>query len=416
MTADNLLRDRVGALMARPGYRTLLTQVRDGLEAHGEPTQLTLRDLDVDGRNALADLLGQRRRPGAVVTVRVADLDASLRSSRVGAGLVEVLEAVDGPLQNRRAASRDRRAAWQQIHEELAARVDGRDELCRWVDALRSDGLLLRLSEDVEMARTLGHQAVDVLDDLPAENVPLGVLAADVIGDPHALDAGSALATLVLRGAAELLGRSGLPTGARQRRELWAAVGVVCDPLSATVLVLGVRARGIHLLAGTLTDHAGFGEPLRLTLRQLVDEALPYEPGTISICENPTVMVAAADMLAENCAPLVCTDGVPDAAADRLFRDLRAVGCGLRFHTDFDGGGIRIGNLLHDRFGAHPWRMGTDDYRGALARVTRTSELVAGVPDARWDSELAPAMRREGRVVSEEHVLDDLLADLACPG
>lgn len=414
MTADTL-RDRVAELMRRPGYRVLLAQVRDRLEAHGDPAQLTLRGLDAEARDALADLLGRRRRPAAITTVRVEDLDASLRASRVAAGLVEVLEAAGGPLQDHRAASRARRAAWKQVHDDLAVRIDGYDELCRWVDALRADGLLRRLAEDVDTARTLGHQAVDILQHLPADNVPLGVLAADVTGDPHALDAGTALATLVLRGAATLLGQSGLPTGARERRELWAAVGVVCDPLSATVLVLGLRARGTHLLAGALMDHAGFGEPLRLTLRQLVDEALPYEPAIVSVCENPTVMVAAADALAEDCAPLVCADGVPDAAADRLFRDLRAAGCDLRFHTDFDGGGIRIGNLLHDRFGAQPWRMGADDYRAALARVARTPDLAGAVPDARWDDGLAPAMRQAERVVSEEQVLDTLLADLAYP-
>ncbi|HEX9888390.1 MAG TPA: TIGR02679 family protein [Nitriliruptorales bacterium] len=405
---------RVAELLTEPGYRSLLAQVRARLEAYGQPARITLQGLDTQERGALADLLGRRRRPGATTTVPIDELDRSLRASRVGAGLVEVLEAVGGPLEDRRDGTRRRGEAWTLVYDGLAERAAGRAELEAWLAAVRSDGLLARLGGEPDAARELGDLALDVLDRLPADAVPLSVLAAEVTGDPHRLDAGTPLATLVLRGAAELVGRAGLPTGARERRRLWSEVGVVCDPLSSSVLVLGLRASGIDLVAGLLCDHAGFGEPVRLTLRQLMNAAeLPYERTTVSICENPAVMVAAADAFPNGCTPLVCTEGVPDAAADRLLGDLRAAGCELRFHTDFDGGGLRIGNLLHERFGASPWRMSSADYERALQRATVTTGLRSLATEARWDADLAATMREHGRVISEEQVLDDLLADLA---
>lgn len=408
------LHDRVAELLAQPGYAALLAQVRERLEAYGRPGRVTVQGLDPSARDALADLLGRRRRPAASTTVEIEELDRSLRASRVGAGLVEVLEAAGGPLRDRRGEKRDRQAAWDGVHDDLEQRVAGRPELEAWLEGLRADGLLVRLGREPDEGRRLGTSAAAVLGRLPADAVPLSVLANDVTGDPHALDAGAPLATLVLRGAAELTGRGGLPSGARERRRLWSEVGVVCDPLSSSVLVLGLRADGIHLVAGMLREHATYREPLRLTLRQLADERLPYECTTVSICENPAVMVAAADRFHdEGCGPLVCTEGVPDAAADRLLRDLRHAGCELRFHTDFDAGGLRIGNLLHERFDAAPWRMGVGDYRRALATGAMTSALRTAIPEARWDGELAGALREHGRVVSEEQVVAELLTDLA---
>lgn len=431
------LADRVAELLAQPGFAALLGQVRERLETLGRPLRVTLHDLDADARGALADLLGRRHRPAATVTVTIDDLDASLRRSRVGAGLFAVLEAAGGPLGDRRDDARQRRAAWDDVFAELDRRVAQRSEvggrvarrpelggeaaprpdLRAWLAAVRGDGLLKRLAADPDDARRLGAAALDVLERLPADAEPLSVIAAATTGDPHGLDPGAPLATLVLRGAANLTGRDGVPPTARERRQLWSEVGVICDPLSSSVLVLNLRASGSDLVTATLADHAGFGEPVRLTLRQLVNAGSPsWRRADVSVCENPAVMIAAADALADTCRPLVCVEGMPDAAADRLLRALRAAGCALRFHTDFDRGGIRIGNVLAGRYGADPWRMRAPDYADAVGRVARTGVLPPGGAPAVWDDRLLGAMERLGRTVAEEQVLGDLLGDLSAAG
>ena len=50
----------------------------------------------------------------------------------------------------------------------------------------------------------------------------------------------------------------------------------------------------------------------------------------------------------------------------------------------------------------------------ARTKATRGGRTLAGTRvDARWDAALPGAMRAEGRAVHEEHVMSDLLFDLA---
>lgn len=57
------------------------------------------------------------------------------------------------------------------------------------------------------------------------------------------------------------------------------------------------------------------GEPQRLTLRELANGALlPLADEPLFVCENPSVVAAAADRLGSRCRPLVCTEGIPSTA------------------------------------------------------------------------------------------------------
>ena len=258
------------------------------------------------------------------------------------------------------------------------------------------------------------NEAQAVLAQLPAAGVPLADLAARTTGDPHALDHGRGrpLPALVLSAVAAQLGMlPDQPVDARNRRDLWAEVGVECDPLSVTTLVHGLRVGGTSLLATTLRAHAEAGEPMRLTLRQLAGAALTLPGGIIQVCENPTVVAAAASSLGPECRPLLCVEGVPSTATHALLDALGEVE--VRVHADFDAGGIRIGTLLHRRTGVVPRRFRATDYLAALDAVERTIPLNAPVDDAPWDPTLAGVMNGRGRAVFEEQVLDLLLGDLA---
>ena len=93
-----------------------------------------------------------------------------------------------------------------------------------------------------------------------------------------------------------------------------------------------------------------------MTLRELRGCRLRVEANEeVFVCENPGVVAAAADALGQRCAPLVCTEGLPSTAAVALLRQLCDGGARVRFHADFDGAGIRIGNLLVEWFHAAPW-------------------------------------------------------------
>jgi Protein of unknown function C-terminus (DUF2399)/Protein of unknown function (DUF2397) len=94
-------------------------------------------------------------------------------------------------------------------------------------------------------------------------------------------------------------------------------------------------------------------------------------------------------------------------------RALAQTGASLVHHGDFDWGGVRIGNVLHARLPVASWRFDAEEYRWAAASAP-SSQALSGVPvAASWDPCLSEAMRRAGRRIEEELVLDGLLVDLA---
>jgi uncharacterized protein (TIGR02679 family) len=180
----------------------------------------------------VAALLGELRRPAGDVPVSLARLDATLRASRFGLGLLEVLEALDGrPVRDRgaeRAAARD---ALQTARRKLALHPAFHDhpELAAWVGGLDARSLLAPVPGLLPPARL----ALDVLAMLPADGVNRAELAHRAVRDAHALNDDAPLARLVLTGIASLLGIDAAPVGdASARRELWEAAGVISNPLT----------------------------------------------------------------------------------------------------------------------------------------------------------------------------------------
>jgi uncharacterized protein (TIGR02679 family) len=404
--------------LAGPAYRKLFAAVRRRLEEAGERAHLvTVRGLDQAERRAIADLLGWQTLPADPVGIDVARLDHALRESRLAAGLSEVVEALGGPLVDRRAHREAVRAGEEALWRRAAGHpvVIARPELSRWLDELRALGLLTRCARRAEwQPDTLIELALQVIERLPAGGILLAVLAADVTGDAHALDPGQPLAGLVLRAARHLAGWTALPAAAAARRRLWAEVGVLCDPLSADVLVLGLRPAGDNRLAHHLRAWADAGEPRRLTLRELTGSALRVDAGAeVFVCENPSVVAAAANRLGRDCAPLVCVEGMPSTAALELLHQLRRHGAQVRFHADFGWAGVRIGNLLTEQLQAAPWRFDARTYRSACAELVESMPLTGAAVEAIWDRELRAAMEAGGRAIFEEQILHILISDLA---
>jgi uncharacterized protein (TIGR02679 family) len=393
----------------RPELAPLWVAVRQRLERSGLElgrSPLVLRDLGTVERDAVAGLLGDRPVPSPrPVRVDPERLDGVLRAGRAGAGVVEVVVALGGPLRDRRG-ERDRRAAevrslWAAAGQHRA--LVRQPSLAGWLDELRASGLLQRIGGEDPAGVVSG--ALDVVAGLPVEPAePLALVAARHLGDAHSLDADRPVGSLVVRALAWLAG-SPPPATADERRALFAASGVVVDDLSARVLVLGLRHPGV----------AWPEEPAWLTLRTLrragVSVPVSVDP-VVRVCENPSVVAAAADRRGAGAGPLVCTNGVPDAAFFELARHLAAAGVPLGVHADFDHGGLRIAAAVMARTGARPWRYDADEYRRVAHRGLPTLGP-AGLPPTPWSPPLAQAMRVAGRAVHEESVVDDLLDDLA---
>jgi uncharacterized protein (TIGR02679 family) len=176
----------------------------------------------------------------------------------------------------------------------------------------------------------------------PVLNQWANALARD---DSHALDRGQPLATLCLREVAALYGVDG-QRGAEARRKAWMAAGGIIDDLSAPVLVFNLRAATGSALEQVLDLHRQQGEPVFITYRQLQSGGHfePLDPAmrTVFICENPSIVSAAAREIGPTCQPIICTNGQPASAAKLLLSQLGRAGVELFCHADFDWAKIGI--------------------------------------------------------------------------
>jgi len=461
---------RLGRLFGPPN-QWIIDRARSRLERGVSLTGgLTLPDPSDQQRVALAGLLGRRLRSGRSLRVDLADLDAVVRDSGCAPNLAAAVVALTGPVVDRAALAAETAQGWRAVLALADPLVDARPVLGIWRERLVATGLLRRLAGTPQAGEALMAAAVQVLDALPADSVPISVFAARVHGDGHGLDADRPLSTLLLDAVA-LLGRStgtvdggdladsaddgdmaeadGADRGdlagsdgrevagdvggdrvgdgpdgvagrsarsarsAEWRREAWAEVGVLVSELALPVLTLGLPGDRHSVTGRVLELWRAAGEPVHLSLRHLVRD--PPDLGAlvgadVFVCENPAVVSAAADRLGARCRPLVCVGGMPAAAAASLLRLLADAEAVLRYHGDFDWGGLAIANTVTTRFGAVPWRYDRAHYERALrpGLATLTDRRI----DARFDPDLADALGEHRRRVEEEAVLDDLLADL----
>ncbi len=415
--------ERLQRLLGGPALADLRRRLRDRYEKGVSRDAFTLVGLKASERRALTGLLGRPTVAADSMRVRHSDLDQALMRAGIADTLREALEFLDGPLHDRWADRIARQRAWSATLSRIEA-----PQLAGLLSRVAGIALLKRLSgSDPTRAQSLLAQAVRVLARLPGRGISLAQLAAEVLGDSHALDVGRPVATIVLRACAvettpEAEGTLGKAD--ESPREQWARLGVTVNELALPALCLNLPVRHFESCAtrpatptlATTPAHglSPWGEPVHLSLRRLLRRPPAWDVARrdVFVCENPNIMAIAADRLGAACAPLVCTDGMPSAAQQTLLAQLAASGASLHYHGDFDWAGLTIGNFVMREFGAEPWRFGTEDYLQATAGrgiELRSDERVM----AQWDDRLSKVMAEQGAVVHEEAVVETLLVDLA---
>jgi uncharacterized protein (TIGR02679 family) len=396
--------------LADPGSSRLWSAVRNRLERNGLTAtgSVTIAELTREERHAIGGLLG-RTIVSERVSVNLAALDVDLQQRSGIGGLVAVLEAVTGTALVSRPAARTARAAqreapfiaardWLRLHQPPTA-----SWLEPWLASLRRSGVLTNVPDGPRQI----CQALQVLTTVIERQATQTrtALAATAVGDAHALDEGTLLAHVILRGLA-IAADEPSPQTTRERRELWERFGVSADAVSSTCLVLGLRAHGSDGAAARLNAAADDGDPIHLTgwdLRHL--DIFRTEP-CVFVFENPAVLEAAAERFGGS-VPLVCSSGQPALVVVEVLRRLTGSGAELRYHGDFDWPGIAIANRLVGQVGVRPWMMNTTDYRAAAPAAGLA--LTGAAIETPWDRELGHAMQQVGLAVHEEAVLDRIL-------
>lgn len=426
--------ERLHRLLGGHELKALRVRLRARFERDEPRDAFTLSDITSAERRALEGLLGRAPKAARSMQLRRSELDHAIKRAGLAADLRQALELLDGEIVDRRAEQLRQNQAWKCLLEDVPEQ-----RLRALLQEPRGIALLKRCSNgDTGHAAMLVESAQRVLKVLPAKGVPLAQLAAQVLGDSHALDAGQAVAALVLRACkAQVEDESAnldesdanppdtdpstassadIDSAARNEstRAQWARLGVAIGELSAPVLCLNLPAADDSPCSDVLRAAARHGEPVHLTLRALLlnPPAWNVENVVVFVCENPSIVAAAADRLKTGCAPLVCTDGMPGAAQQTLLGQLAAAGARLRYHGDLDWAGLRIANFVMREFHAVPWRFTASDYL-AVAPETGPPLAPERAVAAAWDAELAAAMLARRFGVHEERVVETLLRDLA---
>jgi uncharacterized protein (TIGR02679 family) len=374
---------------------------------------------------ALASLLGRPLRYAGSLQVDVHLVDAAFQNAGIATSLRDALERLDGPIANLATTRLTLQTLWSDVLGACANR-----ELIGLLRAPAGIGLLKRLSrQSPPAALQLCHRVEAALQRLPASGITRSQLAAEVLGDAHALDSGQPTATLVLAVWRQVIARTDNknddvdpagngepePDGGSERdrdrdRDLWAKAGVLVNELARPALFLNLPQRD--------AENRGQGEPVYASLRSLLRSPPPWNVADrkVYVCENPNLVAIAADRWGSDCAPLVCTDGMPAAAQRCLLSQLAKARAQLWYHGDFDWPGIRIGNHVMREHGAQSWRFGVVDYEAAVDRTSALGQALTGkAARALWDEGLMAAMQRHRLSIAEEALAASLLEDLRPP-
>src|SRR5487761_784619 len=418
MPNEDAAEDTGAARYAGPEYKRLLDAARRSLErTGGDLTRtVTVKTPDDRERRAIIGITGQYRPEGvSMLAVRLADFEQAIREN-TGYGLAELLERL-GPRLKDRPAERQRLAEGREaaVRSAEEAFLAARGWFQAWLAELSADGTLTRLVNSGETAQVrLAARVLEWVErrnELRAAPTQLAELAATITGDTKALNHGTALATLVLRGLAFRLGAD-RPKTTEERRDLWDRSGVIVDDLASRVLVLNLPAAG-EGLGEWLTSAKTHGMPFYVTLHQLVTMPVTVPRQLVHACENPAVLRRAAAELGADARPLVCTEGQPSTAFHRLAAAITKTGGKLSYHGDFDWPGIGIATGIITRHNARPWLLTVTDYETAIKNNADYVSLAGPPPPPPWDPPLAAAMTAHDRAVYEESVADPLIADLA---
>lgn len=373
-----------------PGATALLVAVRAKVEngAYGDRVQVGANLTGAERRDVGRLLGSQWELSGKPATMgRVRKAVGKACEAEGTTALAVLLVTVSGPLRDLPV-------------ERAAATQAGTSRRERTVGALTGAGVPKEVAVLTVRRRWLGgadaaeanaERIATLLRELPATPPRLlPELASSVFEDPHALDRDRTLGRAAVRVLAAMqnfdagVGTEALRAAsdgglvASRWRTTWHDAGVLCDRVSSTVLVLNLPLAGPSP-AAALTSSVP-GEPVWLTARSLTG---PWRPTgrfrVVRICENPSVVEAAADSLGERCPPLVCTYGRPSTAAHTLLRGLHASGVLLLVSADRDSAGTQISNnLLNTYPGGQPWAI---DLSGTYEE-DRLDGLIADLADA----------------------------------
>ncbi|WP_330481493.1 DUF2399 domain-containing protein [Streptomyces sp. NBC_00724] len=387
---------------------------RSGDRAMENGTMTITAPPDAAQRAAVLGLLGARTlRPGQSKRINLPELTRRLRAR--GPGLTPAAVAAHAVRRalGRNTAEQARRAArlagLQELRSRLLASLPPtapvRPGPQEWA-VLQRTGRVSRIAQHPAPEELLAALA-RVLACLPQTGrLDRRLLAHDVTGDPHALDANTDLGGLVL---AEATACGAVEPGLH-RRDAWARLGIDLDTLTGGLLSLNVHPQGWWIPRN---------QPLILPPWTLERARWPKpgggDSGWVFVTENPSITAAALTLSSPQPVRLLCTVGTPSLCELAALRRIASAGWRIAVRADFDAAGIQhVRAVLAALPDAAVWRMTADDYTASLhpAPFQPSALDLDRLADTPWDPALHKAMRTHSRAAYEEALIGTLCTEL----
>lgn len=423
---------------ARPVFRKLFEKMRAKYVGLGRlGGTVTLNGLTAEEKQQLGGFFQKDYAENKAVTVSGKLMEKALGSSRfAGLSWEEILEGYFGePLVARKdlkqQKERTREMFFRAILDECA---ENRGKA--WLETVLSGhggGYAMILQQYKENPQKLKDTLQNVLKGIgrlpafcgeaqgdPGKKELLPVFAANVTGDPHYFDQGTAgerLLTAFLESdfgehknrSAFAGNRSGL-SAAEYKKKLFYEAGILKDELSNDVLAYGIRG-----WRNNGEEHKGIQgfysmkEPVKLTLQTLggLSSIRGADQAPVYVVENPAVFSILVRQYPNR--TFICGNGQVNLAV-LVLMDQLAEHHTFRYAGDFDPEGLLIAQRLKLRYEdkLQFWNYQTELYEAYKSNVTLNAERLKKLERVVLPEleEIKKALKKEKRAAYQEAMIE----------
>lgn len=394
------------SFLRKPIFERMFLLAKKKVESlNGLRGTISLEHLSREDQELLGEFFGSNLVGKVNLKISLSDLNETLKNSSMEIELIPFLENYfRQAIKTRQEVLEIKKNLWDRFFSELTG-LSQTEVTHKWLKELK-DGqgrgyrTLLGMYQDnwdtVHQTMGICITALDVLATKRETRIRTPVFAAQLTGDPHALDKDTNLGRLFFFGLQHLLKKEETDYSAESKRLLFKEAGLEDDDISSNVACFGLKVSDNDPRVNLFRSANNTKSPLTLPLR-FFDKATLWARQNVYIVENPAVFSTILDNLGENTIPaLICSSGQPSVAALKLMDQLAAVGCTLYYSGDFDLKGLEIGVRLFNRYedSFRQWCFDCDTYLSVNKGIAMEKDHLKGLRNiyVPWDSKLIDSM------------------------
>lgn len=419
-------RECAAYLKKNPACDRLMRELRRKWESHGKVTgRITLKQITEEERRVIGGVIGKHL-PEGTIQIAFSEVEQGLQKTRFApVDMKTVLEAYFGTsLYTNKEKEEQKRQEKEDFFEKHIQMQRESTLVVSWLEEMQKQkkyGYQLMSKEyrkdrkDAEVLLRNVEAALSRLENTEEESL-LAVFAAEISGNPHYFDKGTA-ASQLLTHAVCFWKNIELPCNTYEWRDCMQMAGLVSDNIASMLHAFGVR---LETKEGWHPAYDAFcrrKEPFVLTAENLRTAvgARAYA-GKVYVVENEMVFLYLAENTKDCEVTLLCTSGQLRAAAFRLLSCLVQGGAEIYYSGDLDPEGMDIADRLWRRYGeaVHLWRMSGEDYDRSISKELLSHQRLGKLSRLQNPILCSAAERvyKEKRAGYQENIIESLLEDI----